>query len=218
MKIVIFEQENVKIKRKKAQPSKEFSTIGSNDNKIALILEDGKAYFKVFNPLTGICYIYSPIKPYANPGVNQNDSKAVIVVLLETRLKDEPSPYVFLFKDKSVASKFYACVFLAAKAAEADEHMSDPETVAYNSDYDATTTGNKSENDSVSSVESKNDSVSSVESIETFNPTQDFNVGAQALAQELLASYKWGVSFLFAMTELIDCGKVVVAVNPLYAK
>ena len=197
---VIFEQENVKIKRKKAQPSKEYSTIGSNDNKIALILEDGKAYFKVFNPLTGICYIYSPIKPYANPGVNQNDSKAVIVVLLETRLKDEPSPYVFLFKDKSVASKFYACVFLAAKAAEADEHMSDPETVAYNSDYDATTTGNnsendsvsslESENDSVSSVESENDSVSSVESIETFNPTQDFNVGAQDLAQELLASYK----------------------------
>ena len=130
MKIVIFEQENVKIKRKKARPSQEYSTIGSNDNKIALILEDGKAYFKVFNPLTGICYIYSPIKPYANPGVNQNDSKAVIVVLLETRLKPERSPYMLLFKDESVASKFYACVFLAVKAAKADEHAYEPETVA----------------------------------------------------------------------------------------
>ena len=47
-------------------------------------------------------------------------------------------------------------VFLAVMAVKADE-IEFVETVAYNSDYDATTTGNKSENDSVSSVESEND-------------------------------------------------------------
>ena len=88
--------------------------------------------------------------------------------------------------------------FLAVMAVKADE-IEFVETVAYNSDYDADTIANNSENNSVSSLESE----------DSFNPTQDFNVGAQAHAQELLASYKWGV-FLFAMTELIDCGKVVV--------
>ena len=59
---------------------------------------------------------------------------------------------------------------MAAKAAKADELMHDL--------YDAETI----EGESVSSVESNFD--------DNFNPMQDFNADAQALAQELLASYK----------------------------
>ena len=180
MKVVIFEQENVKIKRKKAQPSKDYSTIGHNDNKVVVMIEDGKAYLKVLNPLTGLSYIYSHIQSYTNPDVNRTDSRGVHAILLETSLKPEPSPYLFIFKEESAASKFYACVFFAVKAAKADELSYDAETVANNSDYDAETIANNSEEESVSSSESFN----------SFNPTQDFNVGAQALAQELLASYK----------------------------
>ena len=180
MKVVIFEEENVKIKRKKAQPSKLYTTIGKNDNKIVLTFEDGEAYLKVVNPKTGLSYVYSKIKSYTKPDVNRTDSKGVHLILLEPRLKPQPSPYLFIFKEQSAASKFYACVSLAAKAATADELAYDAETDANNSDYDAETIGNNS----------KNDSVSSVESGDSFNPTQDFNTGARALAQELLASYK----------------------------
>ena len=83
------------------------------------------------------------------------------------------------FTEESGASKFYACVCFAVKAAKADELSYDAET-ANNSDYDAETIVNNSEDDSVSSLES----------FDNFHPTQDFNVGAQALAQELLASYE----------------------------
>ena len=180
MKVVIFEHEDVKIKRKKAAPSNEYTTIGNNDNKVTVIIEDGKAYLKVFNPLTGISYIYSRIQSYTNPGVNQTNSRGVHAILLEPRLKPEPSLYFFIFKEESVALKFYACVIFAVKAAKADELSCDAETVENDSNYDADTIANNSEEDSVSSLES----------FDNFNPTQDFNVGAGDLAQKLLASYK----------------------------
>ena len=92
------------------------------------------------------------------------------LILLVSSLKPEPSPYIFVFNEQDAASQFHSCVFLAAKAAKADELMHDL--------YDADTI----EGESVSSVESNFD--------DNFNPTQDFNADAQALAQELLASYK----------------------------
>ena len=69
---------------------------------------------------------------------------------------------------------FNACVSLAVKAAKGDELLYDAETNVDSDDV---------------SVRS-NTSESSNESGDLFNPTQDFNVGAQELAQELLASYK----------------------------
>ena len=65
-----------------------------------------------------------------------------------------------------MASLFNVCIFLAAKASKADELMNDAETIGASS---------------VSSVESN--------SHEEFNPTQDFNAGAAARAQELLDGY-----------------------------
>ena len=99
------------------------------------------------------------------------DAKGVHVVLLVTRLKPEPSPYIFIFAEEEVAALFNACIFLAAKAAKADELIRDAETIG---------------GDSVSNAESTSDD----DDYDNFTPTQDFNAGAQARAQELLASYK----------------------------
>ena len=170
MEVVIFEEENVTIKRKKAQPSPDYSTVGNKDNKVTLIFEDGDVYLKVCNPESGLVYIYSQIRSTTNPDFNLINSRGVHLILLVSSLKPEPSPYIFVFNEKDAASKFHSCVFLAAKAAKADELMHDL--------YDADTI----EGESVSSVESNFD--------DNFNPTQDFNADAQALAQELLASYK----------------------------
>ena len=172
--VVIFEQENVKIKRKKAQPSKKYSTVGHNDNKVALLIaEDGRVYLKAINPQTGVVYIYSRIKSYAHPEVNLTNAKGVHVVLLVPSLKQEPSPYVFIFTEEEVASQFKACLSLAQKAAMQDDL------------YDADT------NTSVSTVESESeDKDDDDDNYEEYHPTQDFNVGAQALAQEYLMSYK----------------------------
>ena len=172
MKVVIFEKKNVKIKRKKAQPSKEYSTVGNRDNKIALLIaEDGHVYLKAVNPQTGLVYIYSNIKSYARPEVNRTNAKGVHVVLLVPSLKPDPSPYIFIFPEEEDAFKFNSCLSLAAKAAMQDDL------------YDADTIGGAS----VSTVESDSDDD---DEYEEFNPTQDFNTGAQALAQELMASYK----------------------------
>ena len=171
MKVVIFEKANVKIKRKKAQPSRDYSTVGHNNNKVVLIAEGGEVYLKAFNPQTGLVYVYSQIQSYANPDINLTDAKGVHVVLLVTRLKPEPSPYIFIFAEEEVAALFNACIFLAAKAAKADELIRDAETIG---------------GDSVSNAESTSDK----DDYDNFTPTQDFNAGAQARAQELLSSYK----------------------------
>ena len=173
MKIVLFEKGEVIIKRKKAQPSRDYSTIGNKDNKVQLIFEDGKVYLKVSNPKTGLVYIYSHIKDYTNPDVNQTNAKGVHAILLVTTLKKEPSPYVFIFGEEGVAALFYANLVLAAKAAKED---------------------NVSESDSDDLEDlleaNENDSDDSEDEDDIFTATQDFNVGARALAQELLASYK----------------------------
>ena len=130
---------------------------------------------KVFNPNTGLVYIYAKIRSNTKPALNLTNAKGVHLILLLTSLKPEPSSYVFIFEDKGDASVFNALVNLAAKAAKGDELLYDAETIVH---YD---------NNSVSSIESGE---SSVESGPIFNPTQDFNVGAQASAQEFLASYK----------------------------
>ena len=70
---------------------------------------------------------------------------------------------------------FNACVNLAVKAGKGDELLYDAETNVQSDDV------------SVRSIESGK---SSNESGDFFNPTQDFNVGARELAQELLASYQ----------------------------
>lgn len=172
MKVVIFEQENIKIKRKKAQPSKDYSTVGHSDNKVALLIaEDGKVYLKAVNPQTGLVYIYSNIKSYAHPEVNRTNAKGVHVLLLVPSLKPDPSPCVFIFPEEEEAFRFNACLSLAAKAAMKDDL------------YDADTIGGAS----VSTVESDSDDD---DEYEEFNPTQDFNTGAKALAQEFMASYK----------------------------
>ena len=162
MEVAIFEQANVKIKRKKAQPSRDYSTVGHTDNTVVLMVENGKVFLKSFNPKTGRIYIYSKIKSYANPGVNLTNAKGVHVLLLNPSLKLDPSPYIF----KGIASLFNVCIFLAAKASKADELMFDADTIG---------------GSSVSSGDSN--------SHEEFNPTQDFNAGAAARAQELLDGY-----------------------------
>ena len=174
MKVVIFEQKNVKIKRKKAQPSEDFTTVGNKDNTVKLIAEDGKVYLKAFNPQTGLVYISSNIKSYGNPSLNRTNPKGVIFILLNPGLTPDPRAYIFIFAEEGVASQFNALITLAAKAAPAEELLHDAETI---------------EGGSVSTVESDSDDDDDDEYKE-FNPTQDFNTGAQALAQELLASYK----------------------------
>ena len=166
MEVVIFEQENVKIKRKKAQPSRDYSTVGHTDNTVVLMVENGKVFLKSFNPKTGRIYIHSEIKSYANPGVNLTNAKGVHVLLLNPSLKPDPSPYIFIFPEEGIASLFNVCIFLAAKASKADELMFDADTIG---------------GSSVSSGDSN--------SHEEFNPTQDFNAGAAARAQELLDGY-----------------------------
>ena len=149
--------------------------VGNKDNKVLLIFEYGEVHLKVFNPNTGLVYIYTKIRSDTNPALNLTNAKGVHLILLVTSLKPEPSPYVFIFGDEEDASVFNACVNLAAKAAKGDELLYDAETIVH------------SDNNSVSSIESGK---SSIESGDIFNPTQDFNVGAQERAQELLASYQ----------------------------
>ena len=185
--VVIFEHENVKIKRKKAQPSQDFTTVGNRDNIIKLMAEDGKVHLKAFNPQTGLVYISSNIKSYANPGLNETNPKGVVSSLLNPTLTPDPRVYIFLFAEEGVASQFNELITLAAKAATEED---DSETIggaSVNSDYDATTNGHNSENDSVSSLDSNSDDD---DWYEEFNATQDFNIGAQARAQEYLAGYK----------------------------
>ena len=174
MKVVILKKANVTIKRKKAQPSKGYSTVGNKDNKVLLIFEHGEVFLKVFNPNTGLVYIYSKIRSNTNPALNLTDAKGLHLILLNPSLKPEPSPYIFIFESEEDASVFNACVSLAVKAAKGDELLYDAETNVDSDDV---------------SVRS-NTSESSNESGDLFNPTQDFNVGAQELSQELLASYK----------------------------
>ena len=181
MKVVLFEQGEVTIKRKKAQPSRDYLTIGNKDNKVQLIFEDGKVHLKVFNPKTGLVYIYSHIKDYTNPDVNQTNAKGVHAILLVTTLKKEPSPYVFIFGEDGVAALFHANLVLAARAAKADK-------VSESDSDDSDNLLEVNENDSDDSDDSDEDS--SRGSNDIFTATQDFNVGARARAQELLASYK----------------------------
>ena len=187
MKVVLFEQGEVTIKRKKAQPSRDYSTIGNKDNKVQLIFEDGNVYLKVSNAKTGLVYIYSHIKDYANPGVNEKNAKGVLAILLVTTLKKQPSPYVFIFGEEGVAALFYANLVLAAKAAKEDK-------VSESDSDDLESLLEVNENDSDDSEEKdlddSEDEDSSRGSNDIFIATQDFNVGAQARAQELLASYK----------------------------
>ena len=99
MEVVIFEEENVTIKRKKAQPSPDYSTVGNKDNKVTLIFEDGDVYLKVCNPESGLVYIYSQIRSTTNPDFNLINSRGVHLILLVPSLKPEPSPYVFIFNE-----------------------------------------------------------------------------------------------------------------------
>ena len=97
MKVVFFKKSNVAIKRKKAQPSQEYTTVGSKDNEVLLVFEFGEVYLKVFNPNTGLVYIYAKIRSNTNPALNLTNAKGVHLILLVTSLKPEPSPYVFIF-------------------------------------------------------------------------------------------------------------------------
>ena len=104
MKVVIFKQENIKIKHKKAQPSKDYTTVDHKNNKVKLIAEDGKVYLKVFNPQTGLVYISSNIKSYANTVLNLTNSKGVHIVLLTPSLTTNPRACIFVFDEEGVAS------------------------------------------------------------------------------------------------------------------
>ena len=100
MKVVILKKANVTIKRKKAQPSKGYSTVGNKDNKVLLIFEHGEVFLKVFNPNTGLVYIYSKIRSNTNPALNLTDAKGLHLILLNPSLKPEPSPYIFILRVK----------------------------------------------------------------------------------------------------------------------
>ena len=126
--VVIFEHGNVQINRKKAK-SKDYTRVGSKDNKVKVIAEDGNVYLKVFNPQTGLVYISSIIKSFANPELNLTNSKGVHLILLVPSLTPDPRAYIFVFDEEGVASRFNALISLAAKAATEEELLNDSETI-----------------------------------------------------------------------------------------
>lgn len=204
--VVIFERNNVAIKRKKMYPSPDYSTIGNKDNTVCLYVESGKTYIKVFNPNTGRVYMLSLVQSMTNPALNEKNPRGVHLNLVNLLLKPQPSHHIFIFMDKESASVYNACVSLATKAAKAEEYLvtplpdSDVETSEEQlvdeepGDFDAETIeGDSVEGENVSlegsGEESLSDGDDESNELDDFPATQDFNVGAKEYAQEILATY-----------------------------
>ena len=170
-KVVIFERQNVAIKRKKMHPCPDFVTVGYNDNSICLFVENGNVYLKVSNPRTGSVYINSLIQSMANPALNKTNPMGMHIILVNHLVKLEPSAYTFVFSNEEDAAVCNACLSLATMAAKANEGLS-------------------LECEKVESLEGSGEESLGDDEEDEFPATQDFNVGAREYAEELLASYK----------------------------
>ena len=94
--VVIFQHNNVAIKRKKMYPSPDYSNIGNKDNAVCLYVEGGKTYIKVVNLNTGRVYMLSLVQSMTNSALNQNNPRGVHLNLVNFLLKPRPA-IIFLF-------------------------------------------------------------------------------------------------------------------------